>query len=568
MQTNTENELNNMEGEGQSMPELEAEINAKVMPDNEIYAESMKDKEAGSVVKGTIIRITDSDVFVDIGYKSEGNIPIEEFKSLDGTVSAKVGDEIEVFIRQQEDRQGRVILSKSIVDRKKIWQTLEEKFRSQEILDAKLVKQIKGGYLCNIGTEAFLPASQVGYRHSSKEDVQVGSVLKVRIIKYDPARKNVVVSNRSVLEEEAKKNQDQMIQNLKMGDKIKGRVKSLTDFGAFVDIGGVFGLLHVSEISWNRISNPAESLKVGDELEVLVINIDKEKGKISLSLKQLAQDPWQEIESRYQAGMIVKGIVRHITDYGVFVSLDNQIEGLIHISEVSWDKSAAHPREYLKADQEIDVKILKVDKTAKRISLGVKQLQPNPLETALENLSVGSLVTGTVTSLVRYGVFVEIVPGVEGLVHNTDISWSGRISTEEILKKGDTVNAIILSIDKENGKVSLGIKQLQPDPWSMVINKYKVGDIVTGKILRFTTFGAFVEIEPGIEGLLHISQIDTKRVAKVENFLKAGEQKIMKIIKISPEERKISLSIKKYLKDQEREKNPEKMGDISLETSL
>jgi small subunit ribosomal protein S1 len=570
MENNQENNIKSEEettGKGPEIPESQAGQDAKSNPSmNEVYEESMKDKEAGKIVKGTIVRMKDHDVYVDIGYKSEGIIAKEEFVNISGELKAKVGDEINVFIEKQEDKEGNVVLSKKKADRGKIWDILIDSFEKQEIIEARIIKQVKGGYLCSVGTQAFLPASQAGFQYPKDGAAEIPhEMLKVKIIKFDKKSSNVVVSHRVVLEEEKKKSRNELVKILNAGEIRKGTVKSLADFGAFIDIGGADGLLHISDISWKRISHPSEVLKIGEEKEVIVLNVDKETGRISLGLKQLMPDPWKTFEEKFKEGTVVKGKINHMTNYGIFVDIGEGIEGLVHLSEISWSHRISEPSKLYTVGQEVDVMVLKVDKNAKRISLGVKQLLPNPWEKGTENLSVGSIISGTVTSVTDYGAFIEIAEGVDGLIHNADISWNSRTKpAKDFFKIRAQVDAIILSIDRDKKRISLGLKQLHPDPWSVIPIKYKVGDVINGKISRITNFGAFVEIEQGIEGLLHISQVSTKRVEKIEEMLSVGEEKKMKIIKIVPEERKISLSIRKLLKDLEKEKNPETMNDISL----
>lgn len=498
------------------------------------YTKKLKSIKQGAVVKGKIVCIRPGDVAVDVGGKSEGFIPITEFIDIS---SYKPGDEVDVLVRNIEDKEGFVVLSKQEADKSKNWSRMVKAQHEGFGVKGKVVKKVKGGFLVDVGMEAFLPSSQVDVKQINENDV-VGQTYEFKVVKVDEMRMNIVLSRRNLLEEMQKKQKEELLKTLKIGDIRKGVVKNITDFGAFVDINGMDGLLHITDMIWGRISHPSELLAVADEVEVVILSIDKEKEKVSLGMKQITQDPWQDVDKKYPVGSRVKGRVVNIVQYGAFMELERGVEGLIHISELSWTKRVNNPSEMLAIGDIVEAMVLAIDKNAKRISLGIKQIEPNPWAKVAEKYPVGSNVTGKVRNLTNYGAFVELEDGIDGLIHISDMSWTRKVeSPGEIVKKGDVVTVRVLSVDPVNQRIALGLKQLQPDPWDGVSDRYLVGSNVTGKITKVAPFGAFVELEPGVEGLIHISQLSGREV-------KEGDTVTAEIINVSQGDRKIGLSLK------------------------
>jgi small subunit ribosomal protein S1 len=532
-------------------PELQdPDLNQDQVEDfRSMYLDTMRNVTEGEVVAGTVVSVEKDFVLVDVGYKSEGVIALEEFRGKDGELNVTPGEEIEVYLEQMEDSEGRVVLSKQKVDRQKIWSKLFKAFENKDILEGIITRRIKGGLVIDIsGVDCFLPASQVGLRPTSDLDQFIGQNVAVRIIKFNRGRGNVVASRRVLLEEERASKRAQTLEELQAGQIRKGVVKNIVQYGAFIDMGGIDGLLHITDMAWGRVSHPSEIVQIGQELEVKVLSIDKENGKISLGLKQKSADPWTHIDAKFPVGSRHKGKVVNLTDYGAFVKLDEGVEGLVHVSEMSWLKRVKHPSAVVSVGQEVEIVILNLDTQAKKISLGMKQVESDPWESMDERLPVGSTVKGQVKSLTDYGAFVELEDGIEGLLHISDMSWSSSLKNPgDLLKKGDDLEVKVLNIDKEKRKISLGLKQLQADPWSGAESRYVSGAEVKGKVLRTTNFGAFVELEPGIEGLIHISQLADSPPEKVEDLLKAGDNVTAKVIKLSMEDRKIGLSMKTTL---------------------
>jgi len=510
-----------------------------------LYEEFFKDIHEGKVVEGTVIALGADYVLVDIGYKSEGTIPIDEFPDR-GAI--KVGDKIQVFFESKEDQDGVVVLSKLKADRMSHWEETVNLCKEGKVVTGKVMRKVKGGLMVDIGLEAFLPASHIGLRHVKNMDSFLGKELEFKVIKINPERRNVVLSRRVLLEEERKKQREKVLATIRVGDAVTGMVKNITDFGAFIDLNGIDGLLHVTDMSWGRVSHPSEILAVGDKIRVKVLDFDKERERISLGLKQLAPNPWDTIEERYPVNAKVKGRVVNIVQYGVFIELEKGIEGLVHISELSWTRKINHPSEVLGIGDVVEAMVLGIDKEAQKISLGMRQIETNPWTCVDEKYPVGMVIKGKIRNIVPYGAFVELEDGLEGLIHISDISWTRKLNhPSELLKRGELMEAKVLSVDQENKKIALGLKQLNPNPWDDIDRRYHVGDTVSGTVSNITGFGLFVDLGDGIEGLVHISQVDKKSGEDIKASYKIGDQVTAKILRIDPDERKIGLSIKEYL---------------------
>ncbi|HTB21145.1 MAG TPA: 30S ribosomal protein S1 [bacterium] len=511
-----------------------------------MYLDSLRNVTEGEVVTGRVVSVDKDVVLVDVGYKSEGVILIEEFRGKTGEITVTAGEEIEVYLEQMEDAEGRIVLSKQKVDRQKIWTRLFKAFENQETMEGVITRRIKGGLVLDInGVDCFLPASQVGLRPTSDLDQFIGQTVGVRIIKFNRGRGNVVASRRVLLEEERALKRTQTLQELEAGQVRRGTVKNIVQYGAFIDMGGIDGLLHITDMAWGRVSHPSEVVQIGQEIDVKILSIDKENGKISLGLKQRSADPWTAIDIKYPAASRHKGKVVNLTDYGAFVKLEEGVEGLVHVSEMSWLKRVKHPSAVVSVGQEVEVVVLNLDLQNKKISLGMKQTEADPWTTLEERLPIGSKIKGQVKSLTDYGAFVELEDGIEGLLHISDMSWTSNLKTPaDLVKKGDDVEVKVLNIDKEKRKISLGLKQLQPDPWEGIADRFQLGAKVPVKVLRTTNFGAFVELEPGVEGLIHISQLAETPPAKVEDAVELGAELTARIVKLALEERKIGLSLR------------------------
>jgi small subunit ribosomal protein S1 len=521
----------------------------------EAYDETLRDFEEGEIVKGVVIKIDRDEVMVDVGYKSEGYIPLSEFgTNPDGTPKVKIGDVVDVYLLRKEDQDGLVVLSKEIADQKIVWDRIAEAHESGEIIQGKVVKRIKGGLKVEIeNVKAFLPASQVELRPVQNFDRYIGKTLDMRVIKLSKRRRNIVLSRRLILEEERESKRQSTLSTLGVGQVRDGVVKNITQFGAFIDLGGVDGLLHKSDMSWGRVNHPSEVVSVGDKVEVMVLSVDAEASKISLGMKQKSQDPWLSVETKYPMDSVVSGKVVSIVDYGAFIELEPGVEGLIHVSEMSWTRRIPHPSKMLKKGDTIQAKVLDVDPTKQKISLGLKQLQSNPWEVLATKYPIGAKIIGKVRNLTDFGAFVEIEEGIDGLIHVSDLSWAKRaMNPSDILKEGDEVEAVVLSIDPEKQRVSLGLKQIEPDPWVLVPEKYAIGSVVRGRIVNITNFGAFAKLEEGVEGLIHISELDEKHVDNPNEVVSIGDELDLKVISLDPEERRIGLSLKEAKTDQER----------------
>ena len=521
----------------------------------EAYDETLRDFEEGEIVKGVVVKIDRDEVMVDVGYKSEGYIPLSEFGTMpDGTPKVKVGDPVDVYLLRKEDQDGLVVLSKEIADQKIVWDSIAEAYEREEVVQGKIVRRIKGGLKVEIGNvKAFLPASQVELRPVQNFDRYIGKTLDMKVIKLSKRRRNIVLSRRVILEDELEAKRKSTLSTLEPEQTREGIVKNITQFGAFIDLGGVDGLLHKSDMSWGRVNHPSEVVSVGDKVEVMVLSVDAEAGKISLGMKQKTPDPWLSVEEKYPVGSTVSGRVVNIVDYGAFVELEPGVEGLVHVSEMSWTRRVPHPSKLLRKGDIIQARVLDVDASKQKISLGIKQLQPNPWELLADKYPVGSRINGKVRNLTDFGAFVEIEEGIDGLIHVSDLSWAKRVmNPSDILKEGDEVEAVVLSIDPEKQRVSLGLKQIEPDPWIQVPEKYAIGTIVRGKIVNITSFGAFAKLEEGVEGLIHISELDERHVDNPEEIVSVGEELELKVISLDTEERRIGLSLKEARADQEQ----------------
>jgi small subunit ribosomal protein S1 len=512
----------------------------------EIYEESLRDIAEGDIVKGTILEMREDVVLVDIGYKSEGLIPLREFRSPAGEITVKAGDMVDVYLEQREDSDGLIVLSREKAEKIKIWEELSHVYEKGGPISGTILGRTKGGLIVDIGVRAFLPGSQVDLRPVRDLDKLIGKAFPMKIIKLNQKRGNIVLSRRELLEEERKHLKEETLATLAEGKRIKGKIKNITEYGAFVDLGGLDGLLHITDMSWGRIGHPSELFQVGDEIEVVVLKFDRANERVSLGYKQRLPDPWEAVEQRYPGGAKFKGKVVSMTDYGAFVELEEGVEGLVHISEMSWTQRVKHPSKVVAIGDMVEVVVLDVDRGNKRISLGMRQAEPNPWNFIEERYPVGTRVEGRIRNLADFGAFVELEEGIDGLIHISDMSWTKRIRhPSELLKKGDKVEAIVLHVDKANHRISLGLKQVQQDPWQGAVpEKYKVGMDVQGKVIRTTDFGAFVELEDGVEGLLHVSELSHERVNKPDDVVQVGQELILKVIKLDPEERKIGLSLR------------------------
>jgi small subunit ribosomal protein S1 len=508
----------------------------------ELIAKSLRDFREGSIVKGRVLEIRNREVLVDIGYKSEGVIPLSEFDDID---DLQVGDEVEVLLVRLENDEGMVILSKEKAAYRQNWEKIIKVFEGSGIIKGKVKSVVKGGLMVNIGVEAFLPGSQIDIIPPKDLQQFVGNSYDFKIVKINDDRKNVVLSRRELIEQERSEKRQKFLDTIKVGDTVKGYVKNLTDFGAFIDLDGMDGLLHITDMTWGRLGHPSELLKTGQELEVQVLDINKEKERVSLGLKQTQRNPWEETEGRFPVGAHVKGKITNLVPYGAFVEIEEGVEGLIHVSELSWTKRITRPSDVLAVGQEVEAVVLGVNKEEQKISLGVRQLEPNPWDEIEHRYAIGKQVKGTVRNMTAYGAFVELEEGIDGMVHVSDMSWTRKINhPSELLKKGDEVEAVVIDIDKQNQRISLGVKQLDDDPWKAIDTRYKIGDLVKGKVSKLTTFGAFIALDGDIDGLVHISQIAEDRVDKIKDHLKPGQDIEARVIKVDKTERRIGLSIK------------------------
>jgi len=508
--------------------------------------ESLLSFKQGEITTGTIVRKSGDLVIVDIGFKSEGVIQISEFGRL--AADLKVGDRVDVLLEKNEDAEGRVVLSKEKADKIRVWEDMAKKYENDEIIEGVVISKIKGGVTVDIGLKAFLPGSQIDLRPIKNLDRLIGEAFKFKIIKMNKKRGNIVLSRRILLEEERKINKESTLAQLQEGSMVEGIVKNITDYGAFIDLGGIDGLLHITDMSWGRVNHPSEIFSIGDTVNVMVLKFDKETERVSLGFKQTTPDPWSVAKEKYKPETQVSGKVVSITDYGAFVELEEGIEGLVHISEMTWNKHIRHPAKLVAIDEMVEAVVLAIDIEKKRISLGMKQLGENPWESIEGKYPVNTIVEGRVRNVAEFGAFVELEEGVDGLIHVSDMSWVQKIRhPSEILKKRDKVRCIVLNIDKDSERLSLGLKQLEKDPWDDVEEKYPVGSEVKCKVVKITNFGAFAEIENGIEGLIHVSQLSTNKVVNPRTAVRADQKVTAKVIKVDLPNRKIGLSVKAFL---------------------
>jgi small subunit ribosomal protein S1 len=519
----------------------------------QMFEESLRSVKPGEIVRGRVVEIGPEFITVDIGYKSEGRIPVNEFRQRDGRLAVSEGDEIEVYFDAADSEQEGIVLSRAKAEQHRIWHQIEEACLHKGTVEGMIVGKVKGGLKVDIGVAAFLPGSHVDLRPVRDLDRFVGRKGKFAVLKYNRARANVVVSRRAVLEQERETLREETLKLLEEGVILEGTVKSITDYGAFVDLGGIDGLLHVTDMSWGRIGHPSEMVTAGEKIKVVVLKYDPERERVSLGMKQLVPDPWRSATERYSVGSRVQGKVVSLTDYGAFIELEQGIEGLLHVSEMSWTKRIVHPSKLLSVGAEVEVVILDLDEGHRRISLGLKQVGPNPWELVRINHPVGSRIHGKIKSVTDFGVFVEIEEGIDGLVHISDLHWTKKVKhPSELYKKGDEVDAVVLGVDVENERVSLGIKQAVANPWTTLTQRHPAGTRIQGKVTSVTDFGVFVEIEEGIEGLIHISQLSNERVEKPSALFQVGKEVEAEVIHIDPREHKVGLSIKALRRSEER----------------
>jgi len=497
---------------------------------------------AGEIVPGRIIEVRAKEALVDIGYKSEGTVPASEFEDIK---AVKVGDEVDVLIEKLEDKEGMVILSKEKAEFKKNWERILTICNEGGRIAGKVKSIVKGGLIVNIGVEAFLPASQIDVITPKNLQQFVGNTYDFKVVKINQERQNIVLSRRELIEAERAERRQKLLSEMTPGDIRKGTVKNITDFGAFIDLNGIDGLLHITDMSWGRIAHPSDILKVGQDIDVVVLDINREKERVSLGLKQKMANPWDQIETKFPVSGKIKGKVVNLVPYGAFVELEPGVEGLVHVTELSWTKRVAKPSDMLKAGQEIEAVVLGINREEQKISLGIRQLEANPWDNAETKYPAGTKVKGKIRNLTSYGAFIELEEGLDGMIHVSDISWTRKINhPSEVFKKGDEIEAVVLEVDKANQRIAVGVKQLSEDPWEKIDQLYKVGDLVTGNVTKLASFGAFIGLQQDIDGLVHISQISEERVDKIKNVLKPGQEVTARVIKIDKGERRIGLSIK------------------------
>ncbi len=518
-----------------------------------LFEESLRTVKPGGVVKGRVVGITSTHVLIDVGYKSEGQIPLQEFTDRQGNLQTKVGDDVDVYFDSSESEGGGIVLSRQRAENMKIWEEIEKAFNEGGGVKGQILGKVKGGFRVDVGVPGFLPGSHIDIRPSRNLDRFVGTTDRFAILKYNRARGNVVVSRRVLLEKERDSLKQEILKVLDEGVIVEGTVKNITGYGAFVDLGGIDGILHISDMSWGRISHPSEVVQVGEKVKVVVLKFDAEKERISLGMKQLTPDPWHTVAATYPVGSRVQGKVISLMDYGAFVELQSGIEGLIHVSEMSWTKKVSHPSKVLQVGQQVEVVVLNVDPGHRRISLGLKQVMANPWEAAKEKYPVGSVVRGPVRNITDFGIFIGIEEGIDGLVHISDLHWTKKIKhPSELYKRGDVVEARVLGVNVENERFSLGVKQLATDPWKIIAERYPVGSKIKGQVTSVPDFGVFVRIEEGVEGLIHVSQLSTERIDKPSSLYKVGAEIEAEVINIDANERKIGLSVRALRKTEER----------------
>jgi small subunit ribosomal protein S1 len=550
MSVNEEELISGRMEDGPPKEGIEEKTEAKAKPDEgesfkDLYEESLHEVQEGEVVHGRVIHIGPEFVTVDIGFKSEGQVSLREFLTKEGNPAVAVGDFMDVYVERKESEIGMVSLSKEKADKFKFWEEISRAWNQDQVIEGKIVSRIKGGLTVDIGVQAFLPGSQIDIRPIRNLEKLIGSTFKFKIIKLNRRRGNVVLSRRILLEKERESLRQKTLENLAEGQLVEGVVKNITDYGAFIDLGGIDGLMHITDMSWARINHPSDVLTLGTKIKVKVLQFDREHQRLSLGLKQTFPDPWENVVEKFPVGARVKGKVTSITDYGAFVQLQEGVEGLVHVSEMSWTKRVRHPSKILSVGDEVEVMVLDADQGQKRISLGLKQTTLNPWDTIAERYPVGTKIQGRIKNITDFGIFIGIDEGIDGLVHISDISWIQRLKhPSEVFKKGQEVQAIVLNIDKENQRFSLGIKQIQKNPWDDVHHRFRIGQMIKGKVTNVTKFGAFVEIEAGIEGLVHISELSHERVEKATEVTKVGDEIQAVVINVDPKRHKIGLSIK------------------------
>ncbi|MEJ2283818.1 MAG: 30S ribosomal protein S1 [Desulfobacterales bacterium] len=534
----------------------------------DLYEESFKRFAEGEVVTGRIISIDKDHVLVDIGYKSEGQIRLSEFKDEEGNINAEMGDSVEVMVEWWDDEEERVVLSKEKAANIKIWDAIKKSYDEDGTVEGVISNRVKGGFSVDIGVQAFLPGSQADLRPIRNLDELVGQTYEFKILKYNRKRSNIVLSRRAILEKEREEKRSTTLESIHEGKVIDGIVKNITDYGVFIDLGGVDGLLHITDISWGRVKHPSELFAVGDTITVKILSFDLEKERVSLGMKQLSTDPWSIASEKYAVGSKVTGVVVSLTDYGAFVELEEGIEGLIHVSEMSWTRKVRHPSKVVSVGEEVEAVVLDIKPESRRISLGMKQVVPNPWDVIAEKYPVGTTIEGKIKNITDFGLFIGIDEGIDGLVHISDISWIKRIKhPSELYKKGDMVQAIVLDIEKDSERFSLGIKQLQDDPWKTVAERYKVGKEITGTVTNLTDFGVFVELEEGIEGLVHVSEISKEKIKTPVGMYNIGDLITARVMNINSDERRIGLSIKRMEIEDEQNLLNEYVNNIGPATS-
>ncbi|MFL3657042.1 MAG: 30S ribosomal protein S1 [Opitutales bacterium] len=517
----------------------------------ELLATTTFDKlKEGSIIKGTVTEIRQIEVVVDIGGKSEGLISASEFSDLG---DLQIGEEIEIFLEKLEDRDGNPVLSFDRAEQKKNWENIITKCEEGSIVQGRVKAKVKGGLIVAMGVDAFLPASHIDIQPPKNLDQYVGQTYDYKVLKINLERKNIVLSRRELIEEQRTSKRRDLLEKIKPGDVVKGVVKNITDFGAFIDLDGMDGLLHITDMSWGRISHPSEMLKQGEEIDVMIIEINREKERVSLGLKQTKSNPWESIENKYPVGARVAGKVVNLVPYGAFIEIEEGVEGLVHVTEMSWTKRITKPSELLKVGDDVEAVVLGIQKDEEKISLGIRQLDPNPWDMVVHNYPVGAHVHGKVRNITTYGAFVELEEGIDGMVHVSDMSWTRKINhPSEVLKKNDEIDALVLDVDTSSQRISLGMKQLANDPWSDIDSRFRIGDVVTGVVSKITSFGAFVELQDHIDGLVHISQISEERIEKIKDVVNLEDEVTARVIKIDREERRIGLSIKAANYDEEQ----------------
>ena len=511
----------------------------------DLYEESFSRYQEGEVVTGKVISVGKDSVIVDIGYKSEGTVSVDEFKNETGEISVEKGDRVEVMIEFWDEDEEEVVLSKEKAEKQKVWDEIAKIYEDDGIVEGIISNRVKGGFSVDIGVQAFLPGSQADLRPIKNMDIMVGKTFKFKVLKFNKRRSNIVLSRRVILESARQEQRSATLEELEVGRVMAGTVKNITEYGVFIDLGGVDGLLHITDISWGRVKHPSELFSLGDEIEVKILSYDLEKERVSLGMKQLTPDPWETAAEQYPVGSKVTGRVVSLTDYGAFVELEEGIEGLIHVSEMSWTKKVKHPSKMVSVGEEVEAVVLDLKPESRRISLGMKQVEPNPWDVISEKYPVGTIIEGKIKNITDFGLFIGIEDDIDGLVHISDISWTKRIKHPgEVYKKSDTVQAVVLDIDKENERFSLGVKQTQPDPWESAPETYKVGSKIGGKITNITDFGIFVELEEGVEGLVHVSEVENEKkdLSKEYNI---GDELEAKVMNVNTDERRIGLSVKR-----------------------